>query len=897
MKPSTKHHTGRRNAGVHSTLLRTKLTALSSLLASTVFAQTVPDEPAKAAEPPDASQVVVVTGTLMRGIAPVGSNTVGVNRELIAQSGKTSTVDILATIPQVNQFNTIPAGTGGQGSPTVRPSLRGLAGSGNNPTLILFNGHRAIGSGILQTVPDPSALPPGVIDRVDVMPDGGSSIYGSDAVAGVINFVTRKRFDGAEISGHYGKASGYHVWDTNVTAGKDWGSGSAYVSYAQSRHSAILGSQRDFVTADSRPRGGSSFLSTICSPGTATVAGATYPLPALAAGPANTCDPTDAASYYPKEKRQSLYGHVFQNISESLSFEGEAYASQQNATVFQQATQRNASGTITAANPYYRQIPGTAPGAPQSIATNLGAAAPSFNEFNAYGITGTLTWDIDDNWQLRTMVNLGRSVGSTLDYAQGGGANATALAAAYAATTLATAFNPYDPQATDPQVIRQIGEWSQFAHATQKLGELRVIADGDLFELPGGAVRLAVGAEYYYEGYRPLSSATGVTGAQQQFTTNASRHTESVFGELFIPVIGNANQLRGVRSFDIALSARTDDISGGIGRVTNPKIGFNYKPVSQLTLRASVGKSFIAPSLADTNAVDTRSQLIGRVVSIAPGAPPAASNSGTVLYAGGNAGLQPEKATTWSVGADWKVAAVPGLNASLTYWNIDYKNRIAGLFDQLRSGEIFANSGLSSFYIVNPTLTDLQAKLQGVRLDGFTLDQLYANGKAPYIYLDARRFNLATVELNGVDFNLAYSKRTAAGAFNASVGGTYKLTSKTKPAEGASTVNDLKNGIGRLMYVAAVGGSTGPYSARMTYNYLGGYPIVQVNNRRIGSFQTLNLYLGYDLGKAGILPNTVVSLNIDNLADRDPPYSNVSTGTANGSTVGRLFTLGFNKKF
>lgn len=859
------------------------------MLASTVFAQTVPPE--------QPVQVIEVTGTLMRGIAPVGTETVSVGRAAIEQSGKSSTDDILASIPQVSQFNTVPAGGAGQGSPTVRPSLRGLSGSGNNPTLILFNGHRAIGAGILQTVPDPAVLPPGVIDRVDVMPDGGSSIYGSDAVAGVINFVTRKRFKGAEVSARYGSGDSYHTWDANLTVGKDWGSGSAYVSFAQSQHSAIFGNQRDFVTGDSRPRGGSSFLSMICAPGTATVAGGTYTLPSLAAGAANTCDPTDLASYYPKDKRQSLYGHVFQRVSDTVNFEGEAYASKQDSTVYQGSILRNASGTITAANPYYKQIPGTAAGAPQSITTSLGIAAPSYNVFDAYGVTGTLTWDINDSWQLRTMVNLGRSNSTTLDYSQGGGTNPTALAAAYAGTTLATAFNPYAPQSTDQAVLKQISEWSQYANATQKLGEVRTIADGDLVELPGGAMRLAVGAEYFFEGYRPLSSATGVTGAQQVFTASGTRHTDSVFGELFIPVIGAANQLTAVRAFDISLSARTDDISGGVGRITNPKIGFNYKPLNQLTFRGSWGKSFIAPSLADTNAVDTRAQLISRIVSIAPGMPPTANNAGTILFAGGNANLRPEKATTWSLGADWNVSAVPGLKANLTYWNIDYKDRITQLFSQLNSGQIYSNPGLSSYYTVNPTLAQLKTTFQGVRLDGFTLEQLYANGKSPYVYLDARRFNLATVKLEGLDFDLAYKKRTSFGSFDANIGGTYKLVSKSTPAQGAATVNDLNNGTGRLMYVASAGGTSGAYSARLTYNYLGGYPVVQVNNSHISSFQVMNLYLGYDLGKAGLLPDATLSLNIDNLTDHIPPYSNISTGTANGSTVGRLFTLGFNKKF
>ena len=139
---------------------------------------------------------IVVTGTLLRGVAPIGTNVIGVTRQEILETGAASSNDLLASIPQVGNFGTVPVGTAAFGLPIVRPNIRNLAAAGGSSTLVLLNGHRMVGAGVLQTSVDPSILPPEVIDRLEIVPDGGSAIYGSDAIGGVINFITRNRFNG-----------------------------------------------------------------------------------------------------------------------------------------------------------------------------------------------------------------------------------------------------------------------------------------------------------------------------------------------------------------------------------------------------------------------------------------------------------------------------------------------------------------------------------------------------------------------------------------------------------------------------------------------------------------------------------------------------------------------------
>ena len=246
---------------------------------------------------------VVVTGTLLRGVAPTGTNVVSVKREQIIASGATSANDLLASIPQVGNFNTVPSGSGDMSIPIVRPNIRNLGASGGTTTLVLMNGRRLVGAGVLQTSVDPSIVPPDLIDRVEVVPDGGSAIYGSDAIGGVINFITRKRFDGVGANARYGFADDYKTVDGNITVGKDWGSGSIFASYSYAWHDNILGIDRDYVRADHTARGGQDFRATTCSPGNFTVGGISHAAPGLTPGPVNKCDTTDYADIYPRARR------------------------------------------------------------------------------------------------------------------------------------------------------------------------------------------------------------------------------------------------------------------------------------------------------------------------------------------------------------------------------------------------------------------------------------------------------------------------------------------------------------------------------------------------------------------------------------------------------------------
>lgn len=879
-------------SGLFSTYAYAQSTQAEASPATDDAAQSVP-ESAAADEQMDAAPEIVVTGTLLRGVAPTGTNVIGVDRASIEKSGVVSSNDLLADIPQVaNLFNTIPKGGSDAGLPLVRPNIRGLGGSGSNTTLVLLNGHRLVSVGVTVTTPDVSVIPPGVIERVEIVPDGGSATYGSDAIGGVINFITRTRFDGVEADARYGFADGYDTIDANLTVGKDWGSGSIFASYAYDWHNNILGSERDYVTQLSKD--GLDSRSTSCTPGNVTANGINYPLPGLTAGPLNRCDLGETTDYYPRETRHSVFVGFVQDLSDRATLNISGYWSRrQTDNVVNQTT---GSGVITSANPYFRPIAGETQ---QTVAFGFEPAFGAYRHVNpqldSWGITPTLTYKLGSRWQVRAEGNYGRSATVVYDHQL----NQLAINDALAGTTTATALNPYDVTASAPAVLANLGDFINYAHANQELADGRVILDGPLFALPGGDVQLAVGGEFRHDVLDGSTYIGPVVGNGQRTSSHSrtTRNITSFFGELHVPIIGPENSMPGLRALELSGSLRYDDYND-VGGTTNPKIGATYKPFDSVTIRGNWGTSFNAPSMADsTNTVDLRAQIFANSSWLAPDGTAADRGRTTVLYAGGFSELQPEKADTWSAGADWKPEFAPGLTLSATYFNVHYSNQIG--LAPFSSPNLFSDPSYADFYILNPTQAQLESIFNGVRLDGTTsIASLYENGKSPYLYVDARRHNFATVDIDGIDFNLNYVQRTGFGSVNFNFGGTNMLNRHTKANANAVEVDNLANGTRRLSFIGAIGATAGPVSGQVRYNYGGGYPILGVADQdRIESFQTVALNLAYSLDGPGALSGLQFSLNVDNLFDTDPPYINRSPGYANGSTFGRLVTLGVKKKF
>jgi iron complex outermembrane receptor protein len=679
---------------------------------------------------------IVVTGTQIRGINPAGVQVIGVGEDRINELGASSGQDVLTSLPQVANMFQAKLAPGNNNPifadrlPVSRPNLRNLPGitlTSVGFTLVLVDGHRMVPIGIQYAGIDADAVPASLLQRVEVMPDGASAIYGSDAVAGVINFITRDKFDGVRFNGHYGLADGYWADDANLTAGTHWSTGGIYASLSRMEHDWILGRDRDFIQIIDWNSASPTYLQplgTNCANPNISFSGAAgarrlYPLTApggaiqpdttnggtvagTATGGGNRCDTVDPGnvsvggdqSFYPKQNKWSFATGLTQEFGERLNFDIRGFWNQTDTL--------NSGGpfittaTVAATNPNYRNVsvlggPGVNynladAGATQQVLFNwapvFGTTSRRATSSEWWQISPQLTWKASGDWQVRALGSYGKSDSraafEVLD------ARATTGVQARITSGL---INPYNLSASAAgafdnivQVQRRYGKYD-FTNA-------RVIADGSLFHLPGGNLRTAVGAEY-----ARTKLTQNLTNANFQFDAPASytQGVKSVFGELQAPIVAESNARSGLHSLLLSASLRHDRYDD-FGNTTNPSLGVTYEPVSWVKLRGNWNKSFTAPSPGD--------QIGKQLVSWQglPGGPavfplpnwggvnpfPASTfafflNQGTVGgVAGDPTSILPQTSKAWSLGLDFEPPVWPGLTFGGSYYNLTIDNLISG---------------------------------------------------------------------------------------------------------------------------------------------------------------------------------------------------------------------------
>ena len=893
-----------------------------ALGAHTAPAQTVAAQ-ANTATQPDELSAIVVTGTLIRGEPPTGVELTTVTSEDLTQLGVVDTSQLLGYLPQDSNFNSRPqVGSFGPFQTVNAPLLRYLGGgsSGSNSTLLLLDGVRMPGMGIEQTSADIDAIAPRALASVDMIPDGGSATYGTDAVGGVVNLNTRRSFDGLEVGGHYGGASNYGQWDVNTTAGKIWDGASAWISLDDTHHNFILNGDRGYehdLNYTTTPYTGAY---TSCNPGNFTAGGyvliptppyyelvtTTYPIAkgAPVVGAPNTCDLTRGTTFFPEESRHSFMAGFDYDIANWLTFDFRGYYMHREA--------RNDGGTNA-----YSGVPATATidGIPSS-----GTATGEFTDApfaHMYGNTTTETWgaiprlkaQLGYGWQLDWFGNV--ALGRAQAQSQTAGGNAPLLAAD-AASGL---FNPFTGAfATTP--AGQAAEATQanyygFSSGRDKIYNSRAVFDGPVFPLPGGSVRAAVGGEYLHEEFTQRQGNAELDDFVSITPNTVSRTVRSVFGELSVPIVGEKNNITGIDQITFSAAGRYDDYSD-FGSTFDPKLSLSYKPLSWWTIRGNWGKSFQAPSLASTagaippGVVTFPAGLFGAN----PAYPNTAGLTTLLLYPGGGINLQPQTARTWEIGTDFAPPFVPGLTASMTYYDINFTNRIGSpAFYEASFYSLYPNS-----YIMNSAASPLtSAAIASYIATAYNKAQVaqYVNNPGEvYALENGLSQNLSSVSTTGLDFSVNYKYPTDFGSLFAGEAGTYILTYNTQ-ATPTSTFQDLDaNSVARLHMSTTAGASWnnifgGSFLAKAMWNKTGGNSVLafpgDAFQSRVDAFNIVNLAFVYTVkASSGVLQGTMFSLNIDNVFDKDPPNLNGSNGQAagyQGFTLGRLVQFGAEKKF
>jgi iron complex outermembrane receptor protein len=757
-------------------------------------------------------ETIVITGTHIRGGENIGTPMISMSRDDIDRSGYSTTEALVASIPQnFAAFSGEGAGriTGGSFFSTQNvdyASSIDLRGLGPQSTLTLVDGQRVAGS-VQGRVVDISTIPLAMIDHVDVLTDGNSAIYGSDAVGGVVNFVMRHTYDGAQTDAYVGgSVHGGDRIDASQVFGRTCDSGGFILGYDYARENSF-----NLVKA-----------------------GLTEP---TFGGEVNVNLPL-----VPDTARHSFYASGQFDVSDNVQLYGDA-------------------------SYVYRT---------ETYSTD--AEYPKFNEVILADYTRTLQ---GYNALAGAKIKLGGSWLLDLSGATSG-----------------THIDLHSPETVETATTREI---TYQDHTTSAVTSGSAVLDGPvpIFALNGKA---AIGGEFRRESFQ-FNVPAGESVFQQ---TDTDRLVQSVFAEFDLPLIPESGPTS-PRRLDLSLAGRYDHYSD-FGGSLNPQAGLQWQPMQGLKLRTSYATAFRAPDLWTLNE-GSLEEILNESVCNPAGV---CSTRPTLNLNYGNPSLRPETAKTYSFGFDVNPPDLKWLQISVSYFNVDYRNRIANPVEVLPASE----ANYPQYVFLNPTAAQVQ---QFLTVPGADAIQNYSGkpwnpatqsllAAIPNLAIvDDRSVNVASELERGIDLSLKTKHDIAYGSLMFNLDGTYTLrhTVRDTPGSAALSVIDQVGLPAPLRIRAATGWTAGPVSATAFVNYVGSYENqYTVPVSRMGAWTTADFTLILDGSKLSVrkLEGWRATFSVQNLFNRTPPeFLESSAGIrydpANASALGRFLALRITKQW
>lgn len=844
-------------------------------------------------------QEIVVTGSRIAGAGPIGSNAYTVSRADMDRSGVATAQDIIRLIPQNTSFGQNNENRGANQSSQfnstggVSINLRGL---GSTSTLPLFDGRRFGGTYDGRFV-DISLLPSTAIERVEVVADGASAIYGTDAVAGVVNFIPRKQIRGVELSTDYRIYDDAHLFNIGGVTGTTWSGGKIIAAAQYTERSALHAKDRDFLRADLRPFGGSDFRVVGGKPGTITAGGIRYAIPnqdgaaltaaQLTANTANFFDQTAGQDVSPATRSFGAYARIEQALAPDVTAFLSGVYSHRRAE--QSLGPQVIAITVPRSNAFFVTLPGatTSETVAYNFGPELGNLVNTGRETGYFGTAG-LSWKPGSAWKVELTDTLSRNIMHARS--TGGVALTPNLTRALADSNRATAFNPFGNALNSQAVIDGLGVRVTGRDARYTVNSANLDISGTLIALPAGPLRLAAGLEHRSEDEqgRNVSNSTGVF-----VDSTVNDLDRSVFGqylELAVPVLNQATGPSFISSLDLSAAVRHENYSD-FGETTNPKLGAALRLSIPVRLRATYGTSFRAPSLVVKDSSFNTATVIQNLVD-----PTSTSGRTNAIFLfGTDPDLGPERATTWSLGADFGPFGTTDLVLSIDYFNIDYRDRIA---PGTSTTAVFVNESVYAPIIVrNPGLATIQQILARPTTNVTTVDPSTITA-----LVNAGTRNISSVQDQVLNATLRYSRSAFGGTFLFGVSADYFLKAQSQITSTAPSIDTIGlinfpvrlRGRGYVAFSKASGLST-----QFALNYTHGYAnnlntIVQQVPRYVTADATVRIPVVAS-------PSAELIVSVDNIFNRQPPF--VNNPAAFGydpqvaSAFGRSVTFGLRTRF
>jgi iron complex outermembrane recepter protein len=610
----------------------------SNLEAQTPAPSPTPETPAvgTGVENEGQLQTVTVTGYIVPRVGEGTQPVATIDRTFIENQGDQTVTDVIQRLPQNIGAFTQTTLAGSSFSPGG--SAANLYGVGTDSTLILIDGFRQTLSPFPQSGFSPfidlNTIPLSAVDRIEVLKDGGSSIYGSDAIAGVINVLMKDDYNGADIKYHFGisQRGDYEEDHVQLTAGisqKLWSDDSKLsilTSFDFDETSPILATDRawssnlnfslksppNYIDYDSSRTPAGNFVGENTGTTYALIPGTAGPIVTpsnfVIGGAPNTYNAVPGSELIAREQRIGTYDKItFQPFKFVQLYDYFMYQRQEEDSQYTASPIVNTDNVI---------VPATNPFVPASIA----AAEPNGLQWNGRllqlgyrkedaivdtyrNVGGIRLLNLPNNWFADASFLYAESDGTedwydyTLDSRLNEALNGTlpGFKGVYLNPFIDTNLNP------NQQFINAL-RYSPVASARTNLVQWTLRTGGDLFYLPSGAVTVGGGLEYRSDDYININDPNYLIGniTATGFRQNASGKdwVRSAYGQLIIPIFGEKWSWPGMRLLEVDLSERYDDYSS-FGGAAKPKISIRYKPFDDLTFRASYSESFRAPSVEE----------------------------------------------------------------------------------------------------------------------------------------------------------------------------------------------------------------------------------------------------------------------------------------------------------
>ncbi len=795
---------------------RTSATAAASSGSTNAVTQNVPSSHSTEYDATVLDEIVV-TGTHILGVAPIGSAVSVYAREDIGESGAATldqfarniTGNFASVDAVANQYsNTRFSPTAmSNGMNTFQGASFNLRGLGPTATLTLLNGQRLAPSGLDGSFTDITQIPLSAIERVEVLPDGASAIYGADAVAGVVNIITRKDLNGAETSVRYGGSAegGSDEVTASQLLGESWSTGNILLDYEYDDQRGLNASQRAYIP-----------------------------------------DLGGAYSLIPQNRRSSVFVSGGQELTANAAISGSLLYSDRQFSV---------ENTFAS---------------PPSAFTQSTFASGSARQLSATAALD-LAWFGDWHTDFTGTYSKNQQVGDATTLIAQGSSNR----------------NEVSVQGASPSII-----------------DVNAMTRGTFVSIPGGEVKAAFGASSRTEKYDSTDLETGLGQTSSSGEPSSRREVLSLYGEVVAPIIGEINSAPPYRRLDLSLAGRFDHYSD-FGSTSNPKLGLSWEFVQGFSMKGTFGTSFQAPLLSQVHRpLQIETQLL-------PNAASATGSTDSIFVQGGNLSLRPEKSKSYTAGFDLKPPTVPGYEASVNFFHINFSSKITTPPTSSGSNYSLSDPLLKPFITHHPSLADVLSYFDS---PAFSVDQAGSGPAGVEAIFDDRLTNLAATIESGIDLATHFTMSLDPGQLNLSLAVERLLQYDSRTVYFAPSVSFLNSFAEPPKWKGRAGAvwTQGRITASAALNFVNSYRnSLFTPAEPIGSWTTADLYLGYKTSDSLPLPmrKLTIALSVTNVADASPPRVQIPAGIvlpgesvipfdpANASPVGRVIALSLQKQW